>query len=117
MVLTRAPSKAPATEGPVGGRSDRARPPVSGWLVYVAFDVSLLGLYAIVPGGDKAVVVVCIVASLTILPLALHLLRTRDREARHRVGTLANRLTGLQDRKSTRLNSSHGYISYAVFCL
>src|SRR3990172_3317257 len=23
----------------------------------------------------------------------------------------------MQDRKSTRLNSSHGYISYAVFCL
>src|SRR2546422_2655849 len=30
----------------------------------------------------------------------------------NRVGKL---LTG--DRKSTRLNSSHGYISYAVFCL
>src|SRR2546422_6991592 len=27
------------------------------------------------------------------------------------------RLRALQDRKSTRLNSSHGYISYAVFCL
>src|SRR2546429_2069957 len=28
------------------------------------------------------------------------------------------RALGLQlDRKSTRLNSSHGYISYAVFCL
>src|SRR2546422_1552355 len=26
-------------------------------------------------------------------------------------------LAGLPDRKSTRLNSSHGYISYAVFCL
>src|SRR5256884_2170678 len=26
-------------------------------------------------------------------------------------------LTGKRDRKSTRLNSSHGYISYAVFCL
>src|SRR3989449_7924308 len=26
-------------------------------------------------------------------------------------------VTGNQDRKSTRLNSSHGYISYAVFCL
>src|SRR2546422_8525199 len=26
-------------------------------------------------------------------------------------------LNGDQDRKSTRLNSSHGYISYAVFCL
>src|SRR5256884_5768179 len=24
---------------------------------------------------------------------------------------------GFADRKSTRLNSSHGYISYAVFCL
>src|SRR5687768_17750715 len=23
----------------------------------------------------------------------------------------------IEDRKSTRLNSSHGYISYAVFCL
>src|SRR5687768_17995892 len=26
-------------------------------------------------------------------------------------------LSSKQDRKSTRLNSSHGYISYAVFCL
>src|SRR2546429_1552848 len=25
--------------------------------------------------------------------------------------------TEMEDRKSTRLNSSHGYISYAVFCL
>src|SRR6266436_7988658 len=27
------------------------------------------------------------------------------------------RESGRRDRKSTRLNSSHGYISYAVFCL
>src|SRR2546422_4193437 len=26
-------------------------------------------------------------------------------------------ISGNRDRKSTRLNSSHGYISYAVFCL
>src|SRR2546422_5884068 len=26
-------------------------------------------------------------------------------------------VVAIQDRKSTRLNSSHGYISYAVFCL
>src|SRR5256884_9830715 len=26
-------------------------------------------------------------------------------------------IAGRKDRKSTRLNSSHGYISYAVFCL
>src|SRR2546422_6924949 len=39
--------------------------------------------------------------------------QTRQRAARRR-----ERLPRcLQDRKSTRLNSSHGYISYAVFCL
>src|SRR2546422_6932613 len=29
----------------------------------------------------------------------------------------APQIVSQQDRKSTRLNSSHGYISYAVFCL
>src|SRR2546422_2292225 len=33
------------------------------------------------------------------------------------VGTLGLESASLGDRKSTRLNSSHGYISYAVFCL
>src|SRR2546422_5605756 len=45
--------------------------------------------------------------------------------AHSRTGPLESRNTGHgisvqevpQDRKSTRLNSSHGYISYAVFCL
>src|SRR2546422_7184077 len=32
-------------------------------------------------------------------------------------GVLAKFCTAFLDRKSTRLNSSHGYISYAVFCL
>src|SRR5947209_17422640 len=36
-----------------------------------------------------------------------HLCRSRDNTGRHRG----------QDRKSTRLNSSHANISYAVFCL
>src|SRR2546422_5213282 len=31
--------------------------------------------------------------------------------------TFVERPFGETDRKSTRLNSSHGYISYAVFCL
>src|SRR2546422_6022899 len=38
----------------------------------------------------------------------------------HFVAMLAFRLdvpVAYSDRKSTRLNSSHGYISYAVFCL
>src|SRR2546422_8623533 len=34
------------------------------------------------------------------------------------LGELGAQVVGQkQDRKSTRLNSSHGYISYAVFCL
>src|SRR2546422_8474210 len=35
----------------------------------------------------------------------------REERERHRVAR------SREDRKSTRLNSSHGYISYAVFCL
>src|SRR5205809_7979908 len=36
----------------------------------------------------------------------------------HRLLAVAQRFVRLStDRKSTRLNSSHGYISYAVFCL
>src|SRR2546422_5031452 len=31
--------------------------------------------------------------------------------------TLNASASPMRDRKSTRLNSSHGYISYAVFCL
>src|SRR5687768_18573904 len=38
------------------------------------------------------------------------MVRRRGRSARHPLDLR-------RDRKSTRLNSSHGYISYAVFCL
>src|SRR3712207_7832713 len=41
-------------------------------------------------------------------------LRRADRPVRRGAGQLP---PGLQDRKSTRLNSSHANISYAVFCL
>src|SRR3712207_8273334 len=34
-----------------------------------------------------------------------------------RLRTVSTRLEGIEDRKSTRLNSSHANISYAVFCL
>src|SRR2546422_7790643 len=41
--------------------------------------------------------------------------RRRDDGAAARPGAV--RRAARADRKSTRLNSSHGYISYAVFCL
>src|SRR2546429_4843832 len=37
--------------------------------------------------------------------------------ARAQANAVAHRRAQRRDRKSTRLNSSHGYISYAVFCL
>src|SRR2546422_2784418 len=40
----------------------------------------------------------------------IHLGHAETRDQRIQVGAIL-------DRKSTRLNSSHGYISYAVFCL
>src|SRR2546430_2853586 len=51
--------------------------------------------------------------ALPISPLEQHLGRQRIVHAdRHRHGRVHN-----SDRKSTRLNSSHSQISYAVFCL
>src|SRR6266550_4212801 len=44
-------------------------------------------------------------------PLRAPPMHDRRDQSRPRAGHLG------QDRKSTRLNSSHGYISYAVFCL
>src|SRR2546422_8613303 len=69
----------------------------------------------------------------TLFPYTTLFRSARDRR-RHGRGTPASAVRGLlggiaaprsseprapskRDRKSTRLNSSHGYISYAVFCL
>src|SRR2546429_3293081 len=43
--------------------------------------------------------------------------RLRNRGVRQETAREARGDGRAQDRKSTRLNSSHGYISYAVFCL
>src|SRR6266550_5545619 len=49
------------------------------------------------------------------LPRELDLLSARER--RVPAGDDLAEHVLVRDRKSTRLNSSHGYISYAVFCL
>src|SRR5436305_4928296 len=46
---------------------------------------------------------------------ALHLVQRCRRGGRR--GEVADQGRGVEDRKSTRLNSSHVRISYAVFCL
>src|SRR2546429_7131084 len=40
-----------------------------------------------------------------------------EADAERKAGTEPDQNQRRRDRKSTRLNSSHGYISYAVFCL
>src|SRR2546422_10252306 len=49
------------------------------------------------------------------LPISESLARKLELEGDVLLGDVLLELDG--DRKSTRLNSSHGYISYAVFCL
>src|SRR3712207_7322665 len=46
-----------------------------------------------------------------------HELAHRTAGGHERRGQTAERVPGDEDRKSTRLNSSHANISYAVFCL
>src|SRR2546422_5740834 len=72
------------------------RPPRSTLFPYTTLFRSLAGLALIHLGG-----------------LAQLLILTGSAASAVRLGTLPFVI----DRKSTRLNSSHGYISYAVFCL
>src|SRR2546429_679806 len=54
------------------------------------------------------------------IELEAHMLYPGSREATAHATAVVTLPSGEQikgDRKSTRLNSSHGYISYAVFCL
>src|SRR5256885_7680918 len=51
------------------------------------------------------------------LPARPHAVVERERRARNRLDGRDDRLLRIADRKSTRLNSSHLVISYAVFCL
>src|SRR2546429_4288393 len=65
----------------------------------------------------------------TTLFRSLQTTRVNDYKAEDKLGLIDQRQVGIEvrnsaiprwrakDRKSTRLNSSHGYISYAVFCL
>src|SRR2546422_2344042 len=81
------------------------RPPRSTLFPYTTLFRSRFTQFAI-GAGEQAVTDACLASNW-------------DKVDLKRVGVIIGTGTGgLQtDRKSTRLNSSHGYISYAVFCL
>src|SRR2546422_7178620 len=79
--------------------------------------LALLGVLgpALATGQDTAIVIQPESAGVTVQPQELPRLVAEEAIRLYNAPS-TTRLVG-RDRKSTRLNSSHGYISYAVFCL
>src|SRR5687768_17647342 len=76
-------------------------------------DLPLVGLPFVGDVEDVADLVPPVAAAVAV---DVEHVRGRDRPGVELVAPFSGR-RGDRDRKSTRLNSSHGYISYAVFCL
>src|SRR5688572_16880392 len=75
------------------------------------FDVSHMGQVALRPfSGTREVAARALESLVPVDILSLP-------EGRQRYALFTNETGGILDRKSTRLNSSHSQISYAVFCL
>src|SRR5687768_18372775 len=86
-----------------------ARRMLFAWLLTLPGAALVAGLAALL--SDQGVLgVIALLMLLGVACLVIYLLSRRHRVSHANV-------TDSQDRKSTRLNSSHGYISYAVFCL
>src|SRR5687768_18016074 len=86
------------------------RPPRSTLFPYTTLFRSLNAMIALTPPGQR------IIINCRTLELKLESSLEKLRPAGD-VELIQRPVPVNQDRKSTRLNSSHGYISYAVFCL
>src|SRR5207247_10224735 len=99
------------------------RPPTSTLFPYTTLFRSLSNRNARIRQGIAAVLMDLGSEARSAIPaLAQALKKDRDGIVRSRAAqalglTLCHESIALEDRKSTRLNSSHEWISYAVFCL
>src|SRR2546429_2713127 len=93
------------------------RPPRSTLFPYTTLFRSLTALVAAAHGAKQATTT--FVFGTEADPALLDPSLVSDGPSLRATDQIFNSLVGFQlgDRKSTRLNSSHGYISYAVFCL
>src|SRR2546429_7011363 len=85
------------------------RPPRSTLFPYTTLFRSILGGHGLVDDGHGR-------RNVAIVLRKVPAFQKRDAH-RGKIVEVHRVYDGREDRKSTRLNSSHGYISYAVFCL
>src|SRR5690349_21941331 len=86
------------------------RPPRSTLFPYTTLFRSVLGMRRLIPSKNKVARIRQLIGSLSDVQAQ------RPRDAMHREHNTCVAVSA-RDRKSTRLNSSHVEISYAVFCL
>src|SRR5688572_32346465 len=80
-------------------------------------EVNKLGIGTMGFGG-RISLIGCKIGALNRLPASFFVSVAYDCWAYRRLGVVLDAKNGeIKDRKSTRLNSSHSQISYAVFCL
>src|SRR3712207_8248978 len=92
------------------------RPPRSTLFPYTTLFRSTLVPFLVLETGSTAAFIAAVAALVVFIVLDLIAAYYFIEEAPRRAGAARIRLR-IADRKSTRLNSSHANISYAVFCL
>src|SRR3712207_7414665 len=90
------------------------RPPRSTLFPYTTLFRSALTLHR---AGFLHIINACPSIAAAVLEVMTTRLRLRNSAAEQLANLSASQRVVCQDRKSTRLNSSHANISYAVFCL
>src|SRR5205809_4644247 len=86
-------------------------------MIFLSFLIPFLLFFLFFFFNDTATTEIYTLSLHDALPISLSVQLPDGDASHHQFLPPAEVRVDEQDRKSTRLNSSHGYISYAVFCL